>query len=426
MNILYIHTHDTGRYIEPYGYNVPTPNLQKLAEEGTLFRQAFSVAPTCSPSRSALLTSLPPHTNGMYGLAHRGFKMHDMNRHIVPYLNTHGFETVLCGVQHVVHPNPKDIGYQKVITSKPGVTDGSGFSIDEANALKTAEYLKEKKEKPFFLSFGMYNTHRDWPKADDINDNYVMPPHPIYDNAASRKDYAGYIASAKIVDKSVKIVLDALLETGLDKETFIFFTTDHGLAYPNMKCNLFDTGIGVSLIIKYPGNKRKGEAIDSLVSHLDIFPTICDVLDLETPEYLTGFSLRPLMEDEVNEIRDEIFAEVTYHAVYEPMRCIRTKRYKLIRYFDDFSHPHPANIDGSVVKDFMADAGLLEQRCEKAMLFDLYLDPVERVNLADIRKGEYEVIAKEIETVPERKPDYGPSKIHPQAGCTAVGVRFPL
>src|SRR5205085_6747340 len=73
MNILYIHSHDTGRWIQPYGFPVATPNLQKLAENGVLFRQAFCVSPTCSPSRAALLTGKYPHNNGMLGLAHRGF-----------------------------------------------------------------------------------------------------------------------------------------------------------------------------------------------------------------------------------------------------------------------------------------------------------------------------------------------------------------
>ena len=72
-NILYLHSHDTGRYIQPYGYAVPAPNFQKLAEQGILFRQAFDAAPTCSPSRAALLTGYCPHNNGMLGLAHRGF-----------------------------------------------------------------------------------------------------------------------------------------------------------------------------------------------------------------------------------------------------------------------------------------------------------------------------------------------------------------
>lgn len=91
MNILYVHTHDTGRYIEPYNPGIPTPNLLQLAMEGTLFRQAYCCGPTCSPSGAALLTGQFPHTNGMYGLAHRGFSLRDYSMHLSSYLKEFEF-----------------------------------------------------------------------------------------------------------------------------------------------------------------------------------------------------------------------------------------------------------------------------------------------------------------------------------------------
>ena len=81
-NIIYIHSHDTGRYVQPYGHAIATPHIQKLAEQGILFRQAFCAAPTCSPSRAALLTGQSAHSSGMLGLAHRGFSLHDERQHL--------------------------------------------------------------------------------------------------------------------------------------------------------------------------------------------------------------------------------------------------------------------------------------------------------------------------------------------------------
>src|SRR5438128_29326 len=81
-NILYLHSHDSGRYLQPYGHAVPTPSLKKLAAEGVLFRRAFSAAPTCSPSRAALLTGQYAHQSGMLGLAHRGFSLNDYRKHM--------------------------------------------------------------------------------------------------------------------------------------------------------------------------------------------------------------------------------------------------------------------------------------------------------------------------------------------------------
>ena len=89
-NILYIHSHDTGRYVQPYGHAIPTPHIQRLAEEGVLFRKAFCAAPTCSPSRASLLTGQCPHSNGMLGLAHRGFSMTDYKRHVAHTLRAAG------------------------------------------------------------------------------------------------------------------------------------------------------------------------------------------------------------------------------------------------------------------------------------------------------------------------------------------------
>jgi arylsulfatase A-like enzyme len=96
-NIIYLHSHDSGRYLQPFGHAVPTPNLQRLASEGVLFRRAFSAAPTCSPSRSALLTGQCPHRNGMLGLAHRGFSMNDYSKHILHTLRPAGYRSVLAG-----------------------------------------------------------------------------------------------------------------------------------------------------------------------------------------------------------------------------------------------------------------------------------------------------------------------------------------
>jgi len=117
VNLLYIHFHDTGRYIQPYGHAVPTPRLQQLADEGVLFRQAFCSGPTCSPSRAALLTGQHPHVCGMLGLAHRGFHLKDPRRHLAHFLQRAGYETVLSGVQHETHHTPEalhQLGYTRL------------------------------------------------------------------------------------------------------------------------------------------------------------------------------------------------------------------------------------------------------------------------------------------------------------------------
>lgn len=387
MNIVYIHSHDTGRYIQPYGHAVPTPNLMKLAQEGVLFRNAYCGGPTCSPSRAALLTGMAPHASGMMGLAHLGFRIDDYGRHLVQYLNRNGYETALAGIQHEA-PEIEMIGYQRIL-GRPEV-DMADFEFDSItydtdNAKAAAAYILERKagDQPFFLSFGMFNTHLNFPApSEEFNPNYLMPPHPFHDNKQTREVMAGYMTSASIMDRSAGIVIDAIEEAGLRQDTLVIFTTDHGLPFPMMKCNLYDTGIGVALMLRTPDGLRVGDAEDALVSHEDLFPTICELAGLPAPEWLQGRSLVPLLRKETDRIRDEIFAEVTYHAGYEPMRCIRTDRYKYIKYFDDHAQYVPVNLDQSEIKRFVVDHGFLRGARPREMLFDLFLDPVERVNLA--------------------------------------------
>jgi N-sulfoglucosamine sulfohydrolase len=385
MNIIYIHTHDSGRYIEPYGYNIPTPNLMQLAQEGTLFRNTYCAGPTCSPSRAALLTGMSPHSCGMIGLAHRGFKIEDYSKHIVQFLNRNGFETALCGVQHEA-VKPELIGYQKIMTGHRGPSasgEHAAVKWDIENANRAAQYIKDEKDKPFFLSYGMFSTHREFPETGDVNPDYVMPPFPLTDTKKNREDMANYISSVKIADKCIGVVLGALRESGKEAETLVIYTTDHGIAFPKMKCNLYDTGIGVSLIMRYSRNKLAGKATDALISQIDVFPTICDLLNLEKPDWLQGKSFLSVLEGNKEAIREEIFSEVTYHAAYEPKRCVRTSRYKLIKFFDTHDNIVPANIDDGPSKSFLVENGYLEKMREKELLFDLYLDPVERINLVN-------------------------------------------
>jgi len=210
-----------------------------------------------------------------------------------------------------------------------------------------------------------------------------MPPATLYDCRENREDFAGYLASAAAADRCAGAVLDAIAEAGLADNTVVVFTTDHGIAFPHMKCNLYDAGTGVALMIRYPGNPAAGCAADALVSHIDIFPTLCDLCGLDKPAWLAGVSLTDVLEGKKEQVNDAIYSEVTYHASYEPMRCIRTQRYKLIRRFDYHAGYVPSNTDNGQSKRFLLDAGIMGRPLRREMLFDLYLDPMERENLAD-------------------------------------------
>ncbi|WP_274653285.1 sulfatase [Paenibacillus humicola] len=385
MNIVLIHTHDTGRFIQPYGYAVDTPHLSRFARESLLFRQAYCAGPTCSPSRAALMTGMAPHSAGMFGLAHLGAQLDDYSKHLVSHLNRHNYETALCGIQHEA-PRAEMIGYSKIVGNPDydmSVFDFDSAGWDRHNALAASGFIRESRDKPFFLSYGMFNTHLNFPKtADELNPDYVMPPFPLSDHRINREQWAAYLTSAKIADECAGIVLDAIREAGLESNTLVIFTTDHGLPFPRMKCSLFDTGIGVSLIVRTPHRHRSGEATDALVSQVDLFPTICELAGLLKPGWLQGHSLLPILEGSSEAVREAIFAEINHHVVYEPMRCVRDERYKYIRNYGGPSYFEP-NLDASEYRTFLLENEFLDTEKPREMLFDLYLDPMERVNLAE-------------------------------------------
>lgn len=374
-NILYIHSHDTGRYIKPYGYDIPTPNLMSLAEKGVLFRQAFTTAPTCSPSRASLLTGQYPHNNGQLGLVNRGFEIEDTDKHIVNTLKKNGYNSALIGMQHI-RKDPETIGYDEVVKV---VSNNSKDVTPQAK-----KYIDEKIKQPFFLSVGYEETHRPFHEVKDKSDiKYTMPPAPIPDTHKTRKDMAAYKESARILDRGIGEVLQQLKENNLYENTIIIFTTDHGLAFPGMKCTLTDHGTGVSLIIKGTDKFNNGKVIDAMVSHLDIYPTLCELLDIEKPKWLRGKSLLPLINEEKDSIREELFSEVNYHTAYEPMRAVRTKRWKYIKRYKNRTKPFLSNTDESLSKDLWLDNDWHESFIPKEELYDLILDPNEKNNLAN-------------------------------------------
>lgn len=374
-NILYIHSHDTGRYVQPYGHAVSTPHIQRLAEEGVLFRMAFSGAPTCSPSRASLLTGQCAHSSGMLGLAHRGFALYDYTQHIMHTLRKEGYYTALIGEEHIAKDR-SIIGYDYV-------ADVEGFQ-SKFVAPAAISVLTQRLAQPFFLSVGFFETHRQFMQPGSERDAlYTLPPTPLPDTLETRRDMAAFKASARDLDWGIGAVLDALQAAGLAENTLVICTTDHGIAFPHMKCNLTDHGIGVMLIMRGPGGFVGGRVIDALVSQIDLFPTLCDLLEIERPPWLQGTSILPLLHDEVEQTRDAIFAEVTYHAAYEPMRAVRTPRWKYIRRFDHHLGPVLPNCDDSPSKDALIAVGWTERSRPLEQLCDLIFDPTEASNIAN-------------------------------------------
>lgn len=380
-NIVYIHSHDTGRHVAPYGHAVETPHLAAFAEAGVLFRQNHTINPTCSASRSALLTGMYPHENGMTGLAHRGFSLKDYSRHLAAFLARSGYRTALSGVQHEVGPEfAKAAG--KPVHEVLGY--GEYLAAPAEAELGAAKWLDGRAGGPFFLSVGFFETHRTFPEVAVLEDDprYALPPAPLPDTPETRLDMARFKTSARRLDRKIHVVLEALRRNGCDdSNTLVIITTDHGIAFPRMKCHLHDSGTGVMLMMRGPGGFTGGKVVDAMTTHLDLFPTLCELTGLAAPAGLRGKSLLPLVNGKTASLHEAVFTQVNYHAAYEPMRAVRTDRHKYIRRFEPRPLPVLPNCDEGESKQVWMEAGWHQAPLAQESLFDLILDPNEMRNL---------------------------------------------
>jgi arylsulfatase A-like enzyme len=184
------------------------------------------------------------------------------------------------------------------------------------------------------------------------------------------------------MDAGVGQLLEGLRELGLEENTWVIFTTDHGAAMPRAKGTLYDPGIEVTLLMRWPdGGLVGGRSYADMISNVDVVPTMLDALGLEQPRNLHGESFWPMLIDAPYLPRAEIFAEKTFHTYYEPMRAVRTATHKYI-----------VNFEVSTVVDVPADVRaspiyprlILEYSRERphVELYDLTTDPWEQTNLA--------------------------------------------
>jgi len=380
-NLLIVHWHDTGRWLGAYGHRgVSSPCLDRLATEGMLFTRAHAAAPQCSPSRGAIFTGRYPHSNGLIGLANRGFEYHEGVRTLPQVLSDAGWYSTLIGMQHETS-FPSRLGFDEFDVSD---------SRCEYVVAKAQEWLAQSAsldgDRPFLLTAGFVETHRPWPRERyqpaPLAD--VEVPDYLPDIAEVRGDFADFYGAIAVADAAVGRLLDTLADTGLDATTWVVFFSDHGAPFPRAKSMLYDAGTGISLIIRPP--TRLGSAprvYDELFSGVDLLPTLLDVFGIEIPADVEGIShadnlLRPTAD--AAPARRELFSEKTYHDSFDPMRAIRTKEYS---YIENYAPRHlvdlPLDIQDSPSGKAVAAWAAGPRPARE--LYDLFEDPTELHNL---------------------------------------------
>lgn len=397
-NILLIIAHDLGQHISPYGvHTVNTPNLERMAAQGTLFEHNYCTSPGCSPSRAAIFTGRYPHSNGVMGLTHADFLWHfnEGEKHLAQVLKENGYDTCLLGNWHE-NDRIDNVGYQTTVLRKGkalALCDEVTCNETHPDALDLAEragfYFDRMKDsdKPFFLYAGIFEPHRpfDFKGCEpDVGKGIWIPPYIPQETseqkAAAEQEFGAMQGCIRRMDAAVGELLNSLERHGLKDDTLVLFTADHGVAMPRAKCSLYDQGIETPLIL-WGGGVPENIRHDCLISNIDYFPTLLDQAGIPVEKKVQGRSFYSLLSGKPYFENGEIFAEKTYHRDYDPIRCIRTERYKYIINFElNVAYDAPSDVQkGSIYRTSIEKYMALRPRVE---LYDLEADPWEQNNLA--------------------------------------------
>ncbi len=395
--------------------NLYTPNMDALAAHGISFQRSYCTAPVSGPARSSLVTGLMPHTTAV---KYNGDALHENITTMGQVFHKAGYETRWAGKWHLPESYPhttKDSvqGFRLIHFLEKEKMTGKGDDTDHHLAKAVTHYLQQKHKKPFLLGVSFHNPHdicyvprqpEKYPfpvnirSAPDLPENHApAPDEPLFLKECRKRNYYGnelflarnfsnqawrnylfhYYRMTERVDKQVGRVINALERNGLDRNTLIIFTSDHGDGVAAhqwaAKLSLYREAVKVPFVVTWLG-KTPENIVDStnLVSGIDVFPTFCDYAGVPIPDWVVGKSLKPVVDGKEKAIRQYIVTELAPFPK-EPektARMIVSGKYKLnIYYYGD----------------------------SNKQLFDMELDPEENRNLIHLKK--YQKEAEKLETM---------------------------
>lgn len=332
-NVLLIVSEDNGPELGCYGDRYArTPHLDRLAADGVRFERAFVPYSVCSPSRACYLTGLYPQQNGQLGLATHKLAMYRRFDSIPSHLKRVGYRTGLIGKLHV---NPEDafpFDFRRIRGANFGKRDVARY------AKAAAEFFRVS-EQPFFLSINYPDAHYPLYRqqfgrpAKPLTAGDVEPlPWVGADSPRLRKFTANYYNCMMRLDDGVGMLLDELDKAGKTDDTLVIYIGDHGAQFSRGKCSVYEAGLRIPMIVRWPRHAKAGTVAKQLVSSLDILPTILTATGIDAPRELPGKPLQPLLAGGSETLHDFIFAITTGSApslAYLQLSA-RDERYKLI------------------------------------------------------------------------------------------------
>lgn len=395
-NVVLLVADDLGMQLGCYGDRTTrTPNLDRLAAQGTRFTHGFASVASCSASRATLLTGMPTHQCGQFGHAHAEHNIHSFRqvRSIPLLLSAAGYRTGIVGKLHV---QPQAVYPFHVETPARNV-------VQLADQVRV--FLAGRNGMPFYLHVGFGEPHRvgagfgnDAKLAAGVpavtfDPAAVTVPAFLPDNADTRGEWAGYLQAIARLDHGVGLVLRVLEEAGVMDDTLLIFLSDNGPPFQGAKTTLYDPGVHLPLLVRRPGSKTAATT-NAMASWTDIAPTVFDWAGVPAPKGLPGRSLLPVLTQERPTGWDVVYGSHQFHEItmYYPMRMVRTRTHKyLLNLAHGLEVPHASDLWASTTWQGVLRRGdrTFGRRTTAAYLnrpreelYDLTADPDEVRNLA--------------------------------------------
>jgi arylsulfatase A-like enzyme len=407
-NIVWIVAEDLSSYIPPFGDStIQTPNLSRLAREGVCYDNVYSPSPVCAPSRAAIATGMYPvviganhmRTGPWYSEFRDTTKINQYSQDWLPkgisayeaqppigikmmseYLREQGY--------YCINNAKEDYQFRKTITA-----------WDESS--RQAHWKNRKEGQPFFAIFNLEVTHesRMWNKADDslwVDEKLDVPIPPYLPSTAiSKNNIRRMYSNIKEMDFQVGQLLKELEDAGELENTIIFWYTDHGGPLPRQKRLLYDSGLKVPMIIRFPSAQLSNTRDNRMISFIDFAPTVLSLANINPVPKMNGKAFLGKFQRQTEP--QYIFAAADrFDRLYDRNRAVRDHRYKYIKYY---SPEKSMYLDVAYRKNMPIMQELLRLRDEDKLtpqqalwfrptkpneeLFDTWEDPHELKNLAN-------------------------------------------
>lgn len=372
---------------------VQTPNIDRLAANGLKFTNVYLTASSCSPSRNSIMCGRYPHNAGAAEL------------HTEPPLDMVSFPEVLRQNGYYSGQGGKfhmgkyaERGFDVIYRKREEVGDGG-----EESWLKT---IRERpKDQPFFMWFAAHDAHRAWGPNDfsgthDPED--IEPPFYLADAAATKSDLAKYYDEIKRFDHYIgEVVKELETQNALDN-TVILIMADNGRPFPHSKTRVNDRGMKTPFIVHWPAQITSGGQCNSLVSVIDIAPTLLSLAGIESPEAFQGRAFDELIDNPGQPFRNHIFAEHNWHDYEAHERMVRNQNFMYILNSRPLApQMGPADAVGSPAFEDLNRLKALGQL--SAVQADIFVTPRPMEELYDLRSDKQQLI--NLAGVPDRQSD---------------------